>query len=51
MLCEKLIHYKNMDSSSGEFFKIKHWVDNFMSIPFGKYKHLDISINDGIEKM
>jgi ATP-dependent Lon protease len=46
----KINTLQNMDSSSGEFFKIKHWVDNFMSIPFGKYKHLDISIKDGIEK-
>jgi len=46
----KINTLQNMDSSSGEFFKIKHWVDNFMSIPFGKYKHLEISIKDGIEK-
>ena len=25
-----------MDPGSGEYYKIKQWVDTFMSIPFGK---------------
>ena len=27
-----------MDPGSGEYYKIKQWVDAFMSIPFGKNK-------------
>jgi hypothetical protein len=37
-----------MDPGSGEFYKIKHWVDAFMNIPFGKYKELDDEVIDKI---
>ena len=39
-----------MEPSSGEFYKIKNWVDTFMRIPFGKYESLPINIDDGIDK-
>ena len=39
-----------MDPGSGEYYKIKNWVDTFMRIPFGKYKNLPVSISDGPEK-
>ena len=39
-----------MEPGSGEYHKIKTWVDGFMRIPFGKYSSLPISIDDGIEK-
>ena len=52
----KAIAYKKigtlsyMDQGSGEYYKIKKWVDTFMRIPFGVYKNLPLSIDDGIEK-
>ncbi len=36
-----------MDPGSGEYYKIKQWVDTFMRIPFNKHNSLPISINDG----
>jgi len=39
-----------MDPASGEYYKIKQWVDTFMSIPFGRYKELPIKLSDGKEK-
>ena len=39
-----------MDSSTGEYYKIKQWVDTFMQILFGKYKTLPMNMNDGIDK-
>ena len=39
-----------MDPGSGEYYKIKQWVDAFMSIPFGKTNSLPLTMNDGIEK-
>ena len=39
-----------MDPGSGEYYKIKQWVDAFMSIPFGKTKQLPLSMGDGIDK-
>ena len=39
-----------MDPGSGEYYKIKTYVDNFMRIPFGVHKNLPITINDGQAK-
>ncbi len=39
-----------MDPGSGEYYKIKNWVDTFMRIPFGKHQNLPISMADGPEK-
>ena len=39
-----------MDPGSGEYYKIKNWVDSFMRIPFGKHQNLPITIDDGQEK-
>ena len=39
-----------MDPGSGEYYKIKTYVDNFMRIPFGVHKSLPITINDGNAK-
>ena len=38
-----------MDPGSGEYYKIKQWVDAFMSIPFGKTKKLPLTMDDGID--
>jgi ATP-dependent Lon protease len=47
---KKINTLRQMDPGSGEFYKIKNWVDTFMSIPFGKYEHLDVSIDSGVDK-
>jgi ATP-dependent Lon protease len=39
-----------MEPGSGEFYKIKNWVDTFMRLPFGKYNTLPVSIDDGVEE-
>ena len=36
-----------MDPGSGEYYKIKTYVDNFMRIPFGIHKTLPITIDNG----
>ena len=41
---------KHMEPGSGEYHKIKNWVDTFMRIPFGNYKTLPLTIKDGIDK-
>ena len=38
-----------MEPGDPEYYKIKHWVDTFMKIPFGIYRNLSIKMNDGIE--
>ena len=47
---KKINSLRYMEPGSGEFYKIKNWVDTFMRIPFGKYESLPISIEDGVEK-
>ena len=40
---------RDMDIESGEYYKIKYWVDTFMKIPFGVYKTLPIEMKSGID--
>jgi ATP-dependent Lon protease len=47
---KKISSLRYMEPGSGEYYKIKNWVDTFMRIPFGNYKTLPINISDGVEK-
>jgi ATP-dependent Lon protease len=40
----KISTLRNMDPGSGEFYKIKNWVDGFMKIPFDKEKLLPVTL-------
>jgi ATP-dependent Lon protease len=46
---KKINSLRYMEPGSGEFYKIKTWVDTFMRIPFNNYEKLPISINDGVD--
>ena len=50
MAMRKLDSLQWMDPGSGEYYKIKQWVDNFMKIPFGNHSSLPVSLEDGEEK-
>ena len=41
---------QTLESSSHENTKLRSWIDQFMQIPFGSYKHLPVSIRDGKKK-
>ena len=48
---KKMSTFQKMDPGSGEYFKMKNWIDAFMSIPFNTYKTFDVSLKrDGVEK-
>jgi ATP-dependent Lon protease len=47
---KKINSLKYMDPGTGDFYKIKNWVDTFMRIPFTHYDSLPLSIEDGVEK-
>jgi ATP-dependent Lon protease len=47
---KKINLLRYMEPGSGEFYKIKNWVDTFMRMPFDKYLSLPISIEDGVDK-
>ena len=47
---KRVASLRYMEPGSGEYYKIKTWVDTFMRIPFSKYQNLPITIEDGVEK-
>lgn len=46
---KKVNSLRYMEPGSGEFYKIKNWVDTFMKIPFTEYRNLPISIENGVD--
>jgi ATP-dependent Lon protease len=46
---KKIGSLRHMEPGSGEYYKIKNWVDTFMRIPFGKTQDLPICIEDGVD--
>jgi ATP-dependent Lon protease len=50
LLLNKYNAIREMDSGSNEYFKQKAWLDKVCSIPFGTYKNIPVTIEDGIEK-
>ena len=47
---QKLNVLKNMDPGDPEYYKLKHWVDAFMRIPFNRHRSLEITLDSGKEK-
>lgn len=47
---KRIQNLRYMDTSSGEYFKVKNWVDTFMTIPFGVHKTLPITMDVGVEE-
>jgi ATP-dependent Lon protease len=46
---QKLNTLKSMDPSDHEYYKLKNWVDNFMRIPFGIYRSIQVKMSDGVD--
>jgi ATP-dependent Lon protease len=40
---------QSLDSSSGEFFKLRNWLDKVTSLPLGIYKEIPVKMDDGTE--
>ena len=47
----KLESFSKMDHNSGEYHKIKSWIDGILKIPFGKYVDLPINLNNTKEEI
>jgi len=41
---KKINSLEYMDAGDGEYYKVKHWVDGFMTTPFGKYQQLPLTM-------
>jgi len=40
---------QSLEASTGEYFKLRNWLDKVVSIPFGLYKEIAIKLEDGSE--
>ena len=47
---KRIQNLRYMDTCSGEYFKVKNWVDTFMTIPFGIHRTLPITMDAGVEE-
>lgn len=47
MVLAKYNSLQNMDNSTGEYYKLRNWLDKVVSIPFGMYKELPVKLEDG----
>jgi len=50
MILSKYNSLQNLDNSSGEYHKLRNWLDKAVNMPFGIYKDVPIRLDDGSEK-
>jgi ATP-dependent Lon protease len=50
MILSKYNSLQNLDNSSGEYYKLRNWLDKAVSIPFGLYKDVPVRLDDGSER-
>lgn len=49
MILAKYHSLQTLDTSSGEFFKLRNWLEKVTSLPLGIYKEIPVKMNDGSE--
>jgi ATP-dependent Lon protease len=49
MVLAKYQSLQTMDPSTGEYFKLRNWLDKLCSVPFGAYKGMPVRLDDGPE--
>ncbi len=50
MVLAKYNSLQSLDASSGEYFKLRAWLDKLTSLPLGNYKEMPVKLADGSEK-
>ncbi|NBR60238.1 MAG: AAA family ATPase [Actinobacteria bacterium] len=50
MILAKYNALQNLDPSTGEYYKMRNWLDKVVSVPFGFYKDIPVRLDDGHEK-
>ena len=50
MILSKYNGLQNLDNSSGEYHKMRNWLDKAVSLPFGIYKEVPARLEDGPER-
>jgi endopeptidase La len=51
VILNKLQRFDSLTPFSGEYFKLKNWVDGIVQIPFGVYKDTPITLNSSKSKV
>ena len=49
MILAKYNALQNLDPSTGEYFKLRNWLDKAVAVPFGHYKEIPVKMEDGSE--
>ena len=49
MILAKYHSLQTLDTSSGEFFKLRNWLEKVTSLPLGIYKEIPVKMEDGSE--
>ena len=49
LVLSKYNSLQNLEPSSGEYFKLRNWLDKIVAVPFGMYKELPVKMGDGSE--
>ena len=50
MILNKYNSLQSLDPSSGEYFKLRSWLEKLASVPLGIYKEMPVRLDDGTEK-
>jgi len=50
MILNKYHSLQVLDPSSGEYFKLRSWLEKLTSVPLGIYKEMPVRIDDGTDK-
>lgn len=50
MILAKYNALQNLDPSTGEYYKMRNWLDKVVGVPFGLYKEMPVRLDDGHEK-
>ena len=47
MILSKYKHLQMMDPTTNEYYKTRAWLDKVVSVPFGQYKDMPVTLEDG----
>jgi hypothetical protein len=49
LILAKYNSLQSLDPSTGEYFKLRNWLDKAVAVPFGHYKEIPVKMEDGSE--
>ena len=49
LILAKYNSLQSLDPSTGEYFKLRNWLDKVVSVPFGNFREIPVKMEDGSE--